>query len=151
MNTSEDAGRHLAAVAQATKRLAAAIELENAALQARDTSALSAMTAEKASAARAYEDSFRALRRISADLTELDEGARRQFQDLSAGLAPLVDMNVRLLTIAVEAGRRFMTSVATAAKDLAPASGIYGRDGTTGGAAACRRPLGVAISLDRSL
>lgn len=140
----------IAAVAEATRRVADAASRENAALRGRERLNLPVLARQKAAAAEAYEARLATLERASEGFTLLDEEQRAELKALTATLTQVADENALLLRVALATSRRMMDSVCAAAKELASDPPGYARDGKPGHG---RRPTArtPAITFDRSL
>ena len=139
-----------AAAAAAARGLAEVVARENAALRGRSREGLTALAEEKAAATNLYQQCLAALDTATEGYRTLTTDQREALRNCGRLLAEEADENARLLRIAVEISRRYMTTVADAVKALQPGAPGYSRTGVLGsGAHALARAP--ALSLDRSL
>ena len=149
--SGEESARLISELAADTARLIVAIDAETAALRNRDLTAFADIGQTKTAAVGAWEKRMMAVDRTLGGVRALPPEDRRVVDDLAVRLAAAAEENVRLLRVAVEAGRRTMASVAEAAKALAPGPGIYARDGSRAAPARSGAKTAIAVSFDRSL
>jgi hypothetical protein len=151
MNANE---QRIAAVGEAEAvivRLADVLLRENAALGDGRRDELAALTAEKIAACRAYEALLKSFAEKPGTLGAVDDDQRRRLRQLGEKLMAVAGENARRLEVAVAAHRRFMETVAEAARSLAPGPGTYSCKGSVGQGRAARGPAPVAVSVNRSL
>ncbi|MGF1641368.1 MAG: hypothetical protein ACFCUO_10510 [Rhodospirillales bacterium] len=132
-------------------RLADILAAETAALAAGRREDVARLTAEKIAACRAYEGLMKMVAADGGSLAALDADRRTRLRHLGDGIAALARDNARRLEIAVAAHRRFMDTIAEAARSLAPGAGTYSPTGGVGRGRTARAPAPIAVSLDRSL
>jgi hypothetical protein len=132
-------------------RLADVLLRENTALGEGRRDELAGLTAEKLAACRAYEALLRSFADNPDTLAAIDDDQRRTLRQLGDKLIAVAKENARRLEVAVEAHRRFMDTVAEAARSLAPGPGTYSRNGSIGPARTARAVAPVAVSVNRSL
>jgi hypothetical protein len=151
MNATEDRTPRAAEAEAVIVRLADVLLRENAALGDGRRDELAGLTAEKIAASRAYEALLRSFADNPDTLAAIDDDQRRRLRQLGDKLIAVAKENARRLEVAVEAHRRFMDTVAEAARSLAPGPGTYSRNGSIGPARTARAVAPVAVSVNRSL
>jgi hypothetical protein len=151
MNTPEDRTPRAAGAEAVIVRLADVLLRENAALGDGRRDELAGLTAEKIAACRAYEALLRSYADNPDTLAAIDDEQRRRLRQLGDKLIAVAKENARRLEVAVEAHRRFMDTVAEAARSLAPGPGTYSRNGSIGPGRTARAVAPVAVSVNRSL
>ncbi len=149
--SGNDTAQLLSDLATDTARLIMAIDAETAALRHRDLSAFADLGKTKAAAVSVWEKRMMAIDRTAGGMRALPPEDRRVLDALAVRLAAATEENVRLLRIAVDAGRRTMKSVAEAVKAMAPGPAVYSRDGSQAAPSRTGVKPAVAVSFDRSL
>jgi len=132
-------------------RLADVLLRENTALGEGQRDELAGLTAEKLAACRAYEALLRSFADNPDTLAAIDDDQRRRLRQLGDKLIAVAEENARRLEVAVMAHRRFMDTVAEAARAMAPGPGTYSCNGRVGEGRAARTAAPVAVSVNRSL
>ena len=150
IRTPDDVPALVSAVTAAARQLTEAVARENAALRARTREPLTALAEDKSAAASHYQKCLTQLETATDGYRALMPSQREALQQCGRLLAQEADENARLLTVAVEISRRFMQTVADAARALTPNAPGYSSTGTLGNSqrTSARTP---ALSLDRSL
>ena len=151
MNADEQATPRATEAEAVIVRLADVLLRENAALGDGRRDELAGLTAEKIAECRAYEALLRSFADNPDTLAAIDDDQRRRLRQLGDKLISVAEDNARRLEIAVAAHRRFMDTVAEAARSLAPGPGIYSRNGSVGQGRTARAVAPVAVSVNRSL
>jgi len=132
-------------------RLADVLLRENTALGEGRRDQLARLTAEKLAACRAYEALLRSFADNPDTLAAIDDDQRRRLRQLGDKLTAVAEENARRLEVSVAAHRRFMDTVAEAARAVAPGPGTYSRKGSVGQGRVARGLAPVAVSVNRSL
>ena len=151
MNANDHGAATTGEAEAAIVRLADVVLRENAALGEGRRDEIAGLTAEKTAACRAYEGLLRSFAENPDALAAIDDDQRRKLRQLGEKLIAVADENARKLEIAVAAHRRFMDTVAEAARAMAPGPGIYSRNGSVGPGRTARTLAPVAVSVNRSL
>ena len=132
-------------------RLADVLLRENTALGEDRRHELAGLTTEKLAACRAYEALLGSFADNPDTLAAIDDDQRRRLRQLGDKLIAVAEENARRLEVAVSAHRRFMDTVAEAARAMAPGPGTYSRNGRVGGGRTARAAAAVAVSVNRPL
>jgi hypothetical protein len=132
-------------------RLADVLLRENTALGEGRRDELAGLTAEKLAACRAYEALLRSFADNPDTLAAIDDDQRHRLRQLGDKLIAVAGENARRLEVAVAAHRRFMDTVAEAARAMTPGPGTYSRKGSIGQGRTARGLAPVAVSVNRSL
>jgi hypothetical protein len=132
-------------------RLADVLLRENTALGEDRRGEIAGMTAEKLAACRAYEALLRSFADNPDTLAAIDDDQRRRLRQLGDKVIAVAEENARRLEVAVTAHRRFMDTVAEAARAMAPGPGTYSRTGRVGQGLTAPAAPPVAVSVNRSL
>ena len=151
MNASERRTTTVGEAEAVIVRLADVLLRENAALGDGRRDEMAGLTAEKIAACRAYEALLKSFADKPGTLAAFDDDQRRRLRQLGDKLMAVAEENARRLEVAVAAHRRFMDTVAEAARSLAPGPGTYSRKGSVGQGRAARGPAPVAVTVNRSL
>lgn len=134
-------------------RLVDVLERENAALICHERGSLLALLEEKTCLGCAYESRMQTLGDDIAAIADVDPDLGQRLGKIGARVKYLIECNVRLLKIAIEASRRVVDVIADAVKSSTPGPAIYGiRNRKATSATGTRgEPIGAPITLDRLL
>ncbi len=151
MNTTEQGATPVAEAEAVIVRLADVLLRENAALGEGRRDEIAGLTAEKIAECRTYEALLRSFADSPDTLAAIDDDQRHRLRQLGGKVIAVAEQNARKLEVAVAAHRRFMDTVAEAARAMAPGPGVYSRNGSVGQGRTARAVAPVAVSVNRSL
>ncbi len=137
-----------------TGNLADLLERENTALREHRPADVAGLLNEKQTLSRVYEARiirFSKLSETPEAFKDMDPGLLERLKTLGAKVNALMDVNERLLKVAIEANQRVMEAIANAVKSHSPGPGIYSANGAVrddpGKAASMTSPISVNRSL----
>lgn len=137
-----------------TGNLADLLERENTALREHRPADVAGLLNEKQTLSRVYEARiirFAKLSETPEAFKDMDPELLERLKTLGGKVNTLMDVNERLLKVAIEANRRVMEAIADAVKSNAPGPGVYSANGAVrdnGGKAAT---MTSPVSVNRSL
>lgn len=123
------------------ERMIEILNQENEALRTHNPEPIKERLNEKTQLSLFYERHMKTIQRNPRAFAEIDEGSLESLRELGSEMQELLDENGRLLKIAMDSNRKFMTRVADAAKIHAPHSGTYAQNAQSGAPAQSAAPV----------
>lgn len=134
-----------------TERLSDLTEAENLALAEYRPEDIEDMLEDKATLARLYENSMKALLEVGVEWDAVDAELRDKLRIAAERLTKAVDENTVRLEIGMKVNKQVIDLFAEAVKESVPHSGTYSRRGRAGNEGAKASANSVAVALDESL
>ena len=131
LKTFEDRIRDLVSVSE---RLIAILQEENQALRNNDPAGVKTNFEEKDRLCRAYEILVKRMVDKKEFTTKTDADLREELHDIGKDLEELMDENAKLLSIAIDSGKRFMNRVSSTVKQGSVQAQTYSNNGAVSGA-----------------
>jgi len=141
----------LESMLELTKQLADLTEAENLALVELRAQDIEDMLEDKATLARLYENSMKALQETDLEWDKVDEDLREDLRIAAERLTKAVDENTMRLEIGMKVNKQVIDLFAEAVRESVPHSGTYSRTGGAGNEGAKASANSVAVALDQSL
>ena len=127
------------------------LEKENEALKSHDRETVAGLLEQKNKLSRAFERQIKVLQENPDELKGSDEETRERLRISGQKLDGLIAENARLLTVAVQSGKRLMNTIAEAVKSSNTQTQAYSTRGTYGPSGKRSGSGNLSISLDQSL
>jgi peptidoglycan hydrolase CwlO-like protein len=114
------------------ERMIEILSKENTALKKHEGFQIKEKLEEKTQLSLFYERHMKSIQKKPGCFKEVDEDTRNTLRELGKEMQDLLDENGRLLKVAMESNRKFLTRVAEAAQEHAPHSGNYANNAKAG-------------------